>query len=666
MTSDVQDLMNTVQELNALLTNHFASLSAAGIDESKRTEIQDNIKFTLDNLTATQASLATALAGATMQVAATLDSDAVDPVPPASTKADASLAVDPVPTAGTKADVSPGYKTPVKMVGLNSGAVTPRTGSMMKLSDLRGASASVIVAPKGGGLWHDDDPKSLVPFVGFDPDVSVNIFTWSDEDQDWICPTFDPALGVRQGPSHTLQFRPKGIKDVKKTEQACTTLPDPIVFNGLKAPSADHPPMKTRTYVELVRRACIQRGFFNEFVIPDAHNPAGNDLFKKHSRFSILQIKEHVANHRLTCDPYAETNYVWSGTLLLSTLHPELYAKVIQEVGVSPSGPEVFIATMKEVHNGAHYEQMEQLKASFKLLKLSDFPGENVQEANEKVKDIMDQLDGADMLSVGDHLLLHQVGLYEQSTSEHMRLWAVNEYNSVEAFVTRCRQLDPASLASLPRDQVIDYLTLADRSTTKYLELVGRGRYTPAVTTKQETESGPVAMVAQITKQVTKNIKDSLKAAQAKQSAKPDGQQPSGQQGSNSKESNDGGSASTASKHRAWLTKQGFPTGRNAWRTFLPPTWNAATAGIRHQGKRWKWCSTCAKWMLHHADKHDEWVASTNDRAKEKAKVGTPSSGSAAAPSKLAASTKAQANLAVFGVDEDDGDSVGTWTGVML
>ena len=74
---------------------------------------------------------------------------------------------------------------------------------------------------------------------------------------------------------------------------------------------------------------------------------------------------------------------------------------------------------------------------------------------------------------------------------------------------------------------MIDYLTLADRSTTKYLELVGRGRYTPAVTTKQEAESGPVAMVAQITKQVTKNIKDSLKAAQAKQSAKPDGQQPS-------------------------------------------------------------------------------------------------------------------------------------------
>jgi hypothetical protein len=157
-------------------------------------------------------------------------------------------------------------------------------------------------------------------------------------------------------------------------------------------------------------------------------------------------------------------------------------------------------------------EQMEQLKASFKLLKLSDFSGENEQEANKKVTDIMDQLDGDDMQSVGDHPLFHQVGLYEQSSSEHMRLWAVNKYNSV----TRCRQLDPVSLASLPRDQGIDYLTLADRSTTKYLELVGRRRCTPAVTTKQETESGPVAMVAQITKQVTRNSKDSIWDTQGK------------------------------------------------------------------------------------------------------------------------------------------------------
>ena len=262
MTSDVQDLINTVQDLNALLASYYASLSSTGMDESQTAEIQDNIKHTLDNIKATQAALNSALSGVHAQAAATLSSDAADPAS----------------TAGTEVNVSPEYKTPVKMVGLNTGSITPRSGTVMKLFDLRGVSSFGPVAPRGGGLWHDGDSTLLIPFVGFDPDVSVNVFTWSDDDQDWVCPTFDPSLGVRQGPSHTLQFRPKGIKDVKKTEHSCTTLPDPIVFNGLKASSTDLAPMKTRTYVELVRRACIKRGFFNEFVIPDAHNPAGNDL----------------------------------------------------------------------------------------------------------------------------------------------------------------------------------------------------------------------------------------------------------------------------------------------------------------------------------------------------------------------------------------------------
>jgi hypothetical protein len=65
--------------------------------------------------------------------------------------------------------------------------------------------------------------------------------------------------------------------------------------------------------------------------------------------------------------------------------------------------------------------------------------------------------------------------------------------------------------------------------------------------------------------------------------------------------------------------------------------------------------------MLHHVDKHDKWVASANNCAKEKAKVGTPSSGSAAALPKLAASTKAHANLAMAGSDKDHGDSFGYW-----
>jgi hypothetical protein len=64
--------------------------------------------------------------------------------------------------------------------------------------------------------------------------------------------------------------------------------------------------------------------------------------------------------------------------------------------------------------------------------------------------------------------------------------------------------------------------------------------------------------------------------------------------------------------------------------------------------------------MHNHADKHDEWVASSKDRTTDNAREGSHSTGSSARPSKSAASAKAHANLAVMGSDaDDDGDSVG-------
>jgi hypothetical protein len=59
---------------------------------------------------------------------------------------------------------------------------------------------------------------------------------------------------------------------------------------------------------------------------------------------------------------------------------------------------------MKIVFSGEHFEQLDQLR--------EEFPGENIQALNEKIKDIMDCLDGADILTLGDQLLLTQVGIY--------------------------------------------------------------------------------------------------------------------------------------------------------------------------------------------------------------------------------------------------------------
>jgi hypothetical protein len=70
--------------------------------------------------------------------------------------------------------------------------------------------------------------------------------------------------------------------------------------------------------------------------------------------------------------------------------------------------------------------------------------------------------------------------------------------------------------------------------------------------------------------------------------------------------------------------------------------------------------------MLHYADKHDEWLSSSKDRTKDKGKEGITLAGSAGPPSKSAVSAKARTHLAVLGSDLDDGDSVSTWTGVLI
>ncbi len=160
----------------------------------------------------------------------------------------------------------------------------------------------------------------------------------------------------------------------------------------------------------------------------------------------------------------------------------------------------------------------------FKHLKLSDFPGEDIQAVNEKVKDILDRLDGADMLSLGDQLLIHQVGLYEQSSAEHMRLWALSKYDKVVDFVNKCRFGDATKLReTLPSTEIITYETLADEANKKYHELIGRNRYPPAIKTKPVSDDTPVAMLAQVQQAITRGVlKDLKKAGFTKNSSKGD------------------------------------------------------------------------------------------------------------------------------------------------
>jgi hypothetical protein len=101
--SDVQDLLKPFKASMCclLLTTPLSSIVT---DESQRAEIPDNIKRTLENITATKAALDASLVGVNTQVAATLNSDAINATPMAS----------------NKADDSPGYKRLVSTLALSS------------------------------------------------------------------------------------------------------------------------------------------------------------------------------------------------------------------------------------------------------------------------------------------------------------------------------------------------------------------------------------------------------------------------------------------------------------------------------------------------------------------------------------------------------------------
>ena len=50
---------------------------------------------------------------------------------------------------------------------------------VIKLSDLKLSHPSTN-KPKHGGLWKDEYDNKVIPFVGFDPDVKINCFTYNE------------------------------------------------------------------------------------------------------------------------------------------------------------------------------------------------------------------------------------------------------------------------------------------------------------------------------------------------------------------------------------------------------------------------------------------------------------------------------------------------------
>lgn len=571
-------------------------------------------------------------------------------------------------TAPTTASAYSSGGATVPTTGGATVPVTPAVGTtapkIKTPMSVKGSTGSTVIKPKDGGIYKEPN-GNLVPFSSFDPDTKANIFSWDADKDEWICDDHDPNMPNHFGHIHPGQLRPTSVKDSLKTEVRCSTLSNPVVYNGLEPSTGEITFINHRSYLQSMRQAVIERGLYGVFLVPDSANQEGWDLFHKHGRFTVVNVQSHTLKLQLIADPYCVNNLKWSGNLLRSTLHPTLKSKVDAVVGVNASGPEVLIAAIKEAFTGDSYEQLEALKKELKDMKLKDFPGEDINAANERIKDIMERLSAADVLLVGDSLLLSIVTIYEQSSAEHFRLWAVGLYAKVNDFVKLCRFSDPSVLKTMPNQ--ITYETLTTDSNAKYLELKGNNRYPPALTSHPNSDAGPVAMIAEITKRATASVLAKLGSGGTQGAGRNNGNQSKPKQDKGDTAKGDGqksGSSGTQTKSNNFTKlPKDFPQDEKGWVTHLPKNWDPATKVFKLGDKSYKWCTECKRWCFHRADGHAAW------KAKQASKKGGGSGGGSGAPAPTSTPqpSQQQATLAALDSDSDsDDDGQGPWIPVRI
>jgi hypothetical protein len=216
----------------------------------------------------------------------------------------------------------------------------------------------------------------------------------------------------------------------------------------------------------------------------------------------------------------------------------------------------------------------------------------------------------------------------------------------------------------------ITYETLTTDSNAKYLELKGNNRYPPALTSHPNSDAGPVAMIAEITKRATASVLAKLGSGGTQGGGGRNGHQskPKQDKGDTAKgpTGDDGqkpGPSGKQTKSNFTKLPKDFPQDEKGWVTHLPKNWDPATKVFKLGDKSYKWCTECKRWCFHRADGHAAW------KAKQQAGKGGGSGGGSGAP--VSTSTpkpsQQQATLAALDSDSDsDDDGQGPWIPVRI
>jgi hypothetical protein len=481
--------------------------------------------------------------------------------------------------------------TPPSPSNSDTPSVTPSLANLW--TDVALTAGPPTMFPNCGGVCEvkENGRTEMVPFSGTYP--GTNLFSFDVATQAWHCPTPMFTVGYlnHQGPRSIQQYRPTGIKSKSKVQTFCST------FSGVKFVGLEPKEGETITKVSVYKDACklhmLECGMLDVFLLPDPLTPTIKyNLFDKTSRFTLEAVQRHIVLFNLQADYWQKENLQWSGKFLLASLSPSLLASVLAEIGLNASGPEVLSATMSLLYKGASSEILETATNKIYNIKLSNYPGENVELMNEDLKTLLDFLDSAEWVKPGDAILRKIARKYADSSDFHFRQWASGYYREVDWFVSACLSTDAAVVGQSMKGGPFTYRTLINTSNKEYRAATGANRWEPAVTTKDSGEPAlPTAYQAIIKKMAS--LEGTIKGYQLQRSTSNDAHKESicykcNKKGHIKPDCPENGSSG---ENKNWMT--------------TPPT--GSTLTLTKHNKNWKWCSKCERWMFHHADTHDAW-----------------------------------------------------------
>jgi hypothetical protein len=179
-----------------------------------------------------------------------------------------------------------------------------------------------------------------------------------------------------------------------------------------------------------------------------------------------------------------------SALLLLNSIDVELKNHVRTLLTPGTTGPEVFCLIIQAVQSDSIRSLRDKAK-ELSEIKMSSYPGENV---NDVVRDIMamaNELDRAAHLP--EDILEMIVNIFTKSADEEFRFHFIGMRKEVEKSMRETLGKDPATIACMP--DVITYRILCQSALTLYQTLIDHGGWGPTLDTKDKG-AAPAGFVA--------------------------------------------------------------------------------------------------------------------------------------------------------------------------